>query len=98
MTRHRTGLWGVLVAAGVWVFSPAYSQDGKGHQGEYESENDASSVRPAPRKFEASDVKGIGAAVGGKVSVKGKVHSVYLSGSGKVAKLNLGPNYRTCFK
>jgi hypothetical protein len=66
---------------------------------EYDSENKASSVRPSPRNrvLEASDVRGIATAEGKKVTVKGKVHSVYLSRTKKVLKLNLGPNYRTCF-
>jgi hypothetical protein len=66
---------------------------------EYESENKATTVRPAARGevLDASDVKAVAAAEGKKVTVRGKVHEVHLSRTKKVLKLNFGPDFRTCF-
>lgn len=78
------------------------------------SENRATSVRPPPADFfvsmpakskpvdkevlSAEDVKKIEACKDQEVSVKGKVHEVYVPNSGSIAILNFGKDHKKCFK
>ena len=48
--------------------------------------------------MDAENLPGLVRYEGQQVSVKGKVHSTHLANSQKVFTLNLGPDWRTCFK
>jgi hypothetical protein len=72
---------------------------------EFRSENQSRNVRPGaqgtkePAKvLRAEDVKELAALDGKSVSVQGKVHSIYVPDSKAVCVLNLGPDFKTCFK
>jgi len=71
-------------------------------QDEFTSENKSRSVRTtqaaALPQLDAENLQGLVQHEGQQVSVKGKVHSTHLATSQKVFTLNLGPDWRTCFK
>jgi hypothetical protein len=48
--------------------------------------------------LDALGVEALKKKEGERVSVKGKVYSTHLAQSGKAFTLNLGPNWKTCFK
>lgn len=71
-------------------------------QDDFQSENKSRSVRTpkaeALPQLDAEHLKELAQHEGRRVSVTGKVHSTHLANSEKVFTLNLGPNWRTCFK
>jgi hypothetical protein len=70
-------------------------------QDEFTSENTSHSVRTtqaALPQLDAENLQDLVRHKGQQVSVKGKVHSTHLANSHKVFTLNLGPDWRTCFK
>jgi hypothetical protein len=71
-------------------------------QDEFTSENTSRSVRTtkvaALPQLDAENLQDLVRHKGQQVSVKGKVHSTHLATSHKVFTLNLGPDWRTCFK
>ena len=76
-------------------------------QDEFTSENTIHSVRitqaaatqaAALPELDAENPQGLLQHEGQRVSVKGKVYSTHLATSKKVLTLNLGPDWRTCFK
>jgi hypothetical protein len=55
--------------------------------------------RPVPADgLDALDVEALSKKEDQRITVKGKVYSTHLARSGKVFTLNLGPNWKTCFK
>jgi|ERR671924_2278931 hypothetical protein len=71
-------------------------------QDDFTSENKSSSIRPtkaeALPQLDAGKLEDLARYEGKWVSVRGKVHSTHLANSKKVFTLNLGPDWRTCFK
>lgn len=78
------------IAIGVAVASALMGDE------EYESENRSTSVRNPV--LDASNVNQLISNKGKNVMVKGTVHSTHLTTSGKVFILNLGLDYKSCFR
>ena len=58
-------------------------------------------VADRPKKLETIDALEVDALTkneGKWVRVKGKIHSTHMAQSGKAFTLNVGPNWKTCFK
>ena len=85
------GIAGASAPTGVKPPPPKPSADA-----EYESENRSTSVHKPV--LDASNVPRLIVETGNNVIVKGKVESTHLRTSGQVFILNLGPDYRSCFK
>ena len=85
-----------LALAGLILSGACLQQD------EFASENKSHSVRTAPApalpQLDAENLQDLVRHEGQQVSVKGKVYSTHLANSHKVFTLNLGPDWRTCFK
>src|SRR5262245_15985507 len=54
--------------------------------------------KEATATIDASEMAKLKELVGKEAVVKGKVHEVFVPASGNVAVLNLGPDFKTCFK
>ena len=71
-------------------------------QDDFTSENKSNSARTTTAvvlpQLDAENLEALARGKGQWVSVNGKVHSTHLTTSGKVFILNLGPDWRTCFK
>lgn len=85
-----------LALAGLMLSGACLRQD------DFTSENKSRSVwttqAAALPDLDAENLQGLLRHEGQQVSVKGKVYSTHLATSKKVFTLNLGPDWRTCFK
>ncbi|HMP17384.1 MAG TPA: hypothetical protein PKD72_10200 [Gemmatales bacterium] len=62
------------------------------------SNTNARRSSPAREEYNAEDVKKIASMKDKEISVRGKVHEVFVPSSGSVAILNFGKDNRKCFK